>query len=238
MRVAIHTLGCKVNQYESQAMEEILTARGHTLVPFEDPADVYIVNSCTVTATSDKKSRQAVRQAPASGPGGPGGPVRLLSPGLPGGRPEDRRGPHRRQRRPAGLSGPLGANGRGQTASRTGGELRRSLPPPGLRGPARRRAGGRTRAMLKVEDGCTNFCTYCIIPYARGAVRSPRRPGGGAGQGPGPAGGIGSWSSPALSCLPTAGTCPAGRTWPASSRPCAMPCRRCGSASAPWSRAR
>ena len=47
MRVAIHTLGCKVNQYESQAMEEILTARGHTLVPFEDPADVYIVNSCT-----------------------------------------------------------------------------------------------------------------------------------------------------------------------------------------------
>ena len=63
MRVAIHTLGCKVNQYESQAMEEILTARGHTLVPFEDPADVYIVNSCTVTATSDKKSRQAVRQA-------------------------------------------------------------------------------------------------------------------------------------------------------------------------------
>ena len=47
MRVAIHTLGCKVNQYESQAMEEILTARGHTLVPFEDPADIYIVNSCT-----------------------------------------------------------------------------------------------------------------------------------------------------------------------------------------------
>ena len=57
MRVAIHTLGCKVNQYESQAMETLLLARGHHLVPFTDQADVYIVNSCTVTATSDKKSR-------------------------------------------------------------------------------------------------------------------------------------------------------------------------------------
>ena len=63
MRVAIHTLGCKVNQYESQAMEELLRARGHSLVPFEAQADVYLINSCTVTATSDKKSRQAVRQA-------------------------------------------------------------------------------------------------------------------------------------------------------------------------------
>ena len=62
MRVAIHTLGCKVNQYESQAMEELLRARGHTLVPFEEQAEAYLINSCTVTATSDKKSRQAVRQ--------------------------------------------------------------------------------------------------------------------------------------------------------------------------------
>ena len=69
MRVAIHTLGCKVNQYESQAMEELLRARGHSLVPFEAQADVYLINSCTVTATSDKKSRQAVRQAPKRAPG-------------------------------------------------------------------------------------------------------------------------------------------------------------------------
>ena len=62
MRIAIHTLGCKVNQYESQAMEELLRARGHTLVPFEEQAEAYLINSCTVTATSDKKSRQAVRQ--------------------------------------------------------------------------------------------------------------------------------------------------------------------------------
>ena len=57
MRVAIYTLGCKVNQYESQAMEGELLRRGHDLVPFEGPADAYIVNTCTVTAVSDKKSR-------------------------------------------------------------------------------------------------------------------------------------------------------------------------------------
>ena len=57
MRVAIYTLGCKVNQYETQAMEQELTRRGHTLVPFEDTADAYIINTCSVTAVSDKKSR-------------------------------------------------------------------------------------------------------------------------------------------------------------------------------------
>jgi len=68
MRIALYTLGCKVNQYESQAMEALLLARGHHLVPFTDQADVYLINSCTET-----------------GPGGPGGAVRLLSPGLPRG---------------------------------------------------------------------------------------------------------------------------------------------------------
>ena len=85
MRIALYTLGCKVNQYESQAMEALLLARGHHLVPFTDQADVYLINSCTVTATSDKKSRQAVRQARKRAPEAPGGAVRLLSPGLPRG---------------------------------------------------------------------------------------------------------------------------------------------------------
>ena len=57
MRAAIYTLGCKVNQYETQAMERELTDRGHELVPFDGPADVYIINTCTVTAVSDKKSQ-------------------------------------------------------------------------------------------------------------------------------------------------------------------------------------
>ena len=63
MRVAIYTLGCKVNQYETQAMEAELTRRGHTLAPFDGEADAYIINTCTVTAVSDKKSRQMIRQA-------------------------------------------------------------------------------------------------------------------------------------------------------------------------------
>ena len=63
MRVAFYTLGCKVNQYETQALEQLFAGRGHTLVPFEGAADVYIINTCTVTAVSDKKSRQVVRQA-------------------------------------------------------------------------------------------------------------------------------------------------------------------------------
>ena len=71
MRIAIYTLGCKVNQYETQAMERELTARGHTLVPFEgsgEAADAYIVNTCTVTAVSDKKSRQMIRRARKQSP--------------------------------------------------------------------------------------------------------------------------------------------------------------------------
>ena len=63
MRVAIYTLGCKVNQYETQAMEAELTRRGHALVPFGGEADAYVINTCTVTAVSDKKSRQMIRQA-------------------------------------------------------------------------------------------------------------------------------------------------------------------------------
>ncbi len=62
MRVAIYTLGCKVNQYETQAMEQELTRRGHEIVPFDGAADAYIVNTCSVTAVSDKKSRQMIRR--------------------------------------------------------------------------------------------------------------------------------------------------------------------------------
>ena len=61
MKVAFYTLGCKVNQYETQAMEQMMTARGHQLVPFEGEADAYVINTCSVTAVSDKKSRQMIR---------------------------------------------------------------------------------------------------------------------------------------------------------------------------------
>ena len=169
MRVAIHTLGCKVNQYESQAMEELLLARGHQLVPFTDQADVYVINSCTVTATSDKKSRQAVRQARKRAPQA----LVALCGCYPQVSPEEAKG--------------LDADLIGGSGDRRGfldlleGLMGTREKTVALDNPFRRwtfeplPAGGlegRTRAMLKVEDGCANFCTYCIIPYARGRVRS------------------------------------------------------------------
>lgn len=169
MRVAIHTLGCKVNQYETQAMEEILRDRGHTLTPFEGEADVYIINSCTVTAVSDKKSRQAVRQARKRSP------EALVA--LCGCYPQV--SPQEAEKLPVDLVGGSGdrvgfldlleqlAGQREKTVAVDNAAKRRAfefLPAGGLE--------GRTRAMLKAEDGCTNFCSYCIIPYARGPVRS------------------------------------------------------------------
>ena len=169
MRVAIHTLGCKANQYETQAMETILRQRGPTLVPFDWAADAYIVNSCTVTAVSDKKSRQAVRQARKRAPEA----VVALCGCYPQVSPEAA----------AALDCDLIAG----TGDRTGfldlleQAVRSREKTVSLDDALRRRtfeflpAGGlegRTRAMLKAEDGCANFCAYCIIPYARGPVRS------------------------------------------------------------------
>ena len=169
MVFAFHTLGCKVNQYETQAMEELLLAKGHTLVPFEEKADVYIINSCTVTAVSDKKSRQAVRQARRRAPEA----VVALCGCYPQVSPEEA------ARLDADLIGGSGDRqgflnllesmaGRKEKTVAVDNALRRwafeALPAGGLE--------GRTRAMLKAEDGCTNFCAYCIIPYARGPVRS------------------------------------------------------------------
>ncbi len=175
LNIAIYTLGCKVNQYETQAMEQALTARGHTLVNFEDCADVYIINTCTVTAVSDKKSRQMIRRARRLNPDAVVAvcgcyaqvhpeAVRDLDVDLIAGT-GDRMAFLR-------LVEEIAAEGRGGAAR-----------PPLLRvdDAMRRRdfevlpAGGlerRTRAMMKVEDGCTNFCSYCVIPYARGPVRS------------------------------------------------------------------
>ena len=68
MRIAFYTLGCKVNQYETQALEQLVTKRGHTLVPFDGEADAYVINTCSVTAVSDKKSRQVIRRARKTAP--------------------------------------------------------------------------------------------------------------------------------------------------------------------------
>ena len=170
MTVAFYTLGCKVNQYETQALEQLFAGRGHTLVPFEGEADAYIINTCTVTAVSDKKSRQVVRQARKRSPEA----LVAVCGCYPQTHPDDIKN----------LPVDLVAG----TGDRTGfvelveqAWAERQEKVTALDDAMKRRvfeplpAGGlegRTRAMLKVEDGCVNFCTYCIIPYARGPVRS------------------------------------------------------------------
>lgn len=169
MRIALYTLGCKVNQYETQAMEQELTAQGHELVAFEEPADAYIINTCSVTAVSDKKSRQMIRRAKKMNPHAivaacgcyaqtHTDEVAALGIDLVGGTGQ----------RMEFLRQLLAAAEEKRQRVLVDDALRRRefevLP-----------AGGqmsRTRAMLKVEDGCRNFCSYCIIPFARGPVRS------------------------------------------------------------------
>ena len=169
MRIAFYTLGCKVNQYETQALEQLAQTRGHTLVPFEGEADAYVINTCTVTAVSDKKSRQMIRRARKRAPEA----LVAVCGCYPQTHPGDMEG----------LEVDLVAG----TGDRTGFvELlertwQERQPLSALDDPFRRRIfevlppgglEGRTRCMLKVEDGCVNFCSYCIIPYARGAIRS------------------------------------------------------------------
>ena len=169
MRAAIYTLGCKVNQYETQAMEQELRRRGHELVDFEDSADAYIINTCSVTAVSDKKSRQMIRRARRRSPGAVvaacGCYVQT----------------HTDEAKTLGIDLIGGTGDRMAFLDLLEQEVRDHTPRVAVDDSLRRRsfevlpAGGlaaRTRAMLKVEDGCVNFCTYCIIPYARGPVRS------------------------------------------------------------------
>ena len=169
MRVAIYTLGCKVNQYETQAMEQELRRRGHELVDFEDSADAYIVNTCSVTAVSDKKSRQMIRRAKRRSPNAVVAACGCYIQ------------THTDEAKGLGIDLIGGTGGRMAFLDLLEQEARDRAPRVAVDDSLRRRdfevlpAGGmaaRTRAMLKVEDGCVNFCTYCIIPYARGPVRS------------------------------------------------------------------
>ena len=169
MKFAFYTLGCKVNQYETQAMEQMLLSAGHTLGSFDEVCDGYIINTCTVTAMSDKKSRAAIRRVRKCSPGAVVGVCGCYAQSSPD------------EIRALGVDVLVGTDGReafirhmidaaetrqtwecvDDASSPRAFEL---LPAGGL--------AARTRALLKVEDGCNNFCTYCIIPYARGRVRS------------------------------------------------------------------
>ena len=169
MKIGFYTLGCKVNQYETQAMEQFLLSRGHTVGAFADACDGYIINTCSVTAVADKKNRAMIRRCRREHPEAivavcgcypqhAAEALEKLEVDVIGGSAN----------RESFIEEVLTAIESRKQSCNVDNALRRRafevLPAGGLE--------GRTRAMLKVQDGCVNFCSYCIIPYTRGPVRS------------------------------------------------------------------
>ena len=169
MKFAFYTLGCKVNQYETQAMEQLLVALGHEIGSFNESCDGYVINTCSVTAVADRKNRTVIRRCRKENPHAVIAVCGCYS------------------QHDADAVTELGADVVGGSADREEfvqlllETVRDRIARKSVDEALRRRtfqvlpAGGleeRTRAMLKVQDGCVNFCTYCIIPYTRGPVRS------------------------------------------------------------------
>ena len=169
MKFAFYTLGCKTNQYETQAMEQLLLTKGHTIGRWEEACDGYIINTCSVTAVADKKNRAVIRRCRKQNPHAVIAVCGCYSQHAPeamdalgvdvvGGSAQ----------RQAFVDMLLECANTRQKQQQLDNALRRRefeiLPAGGL--------SERTRAMLKVQDGCVNFCSYCIIPYTRGPVRS------------------------------------------------------------------
>lgn len=173
MRISFYTLGCKVNQHETGALAKLFCDNGYTLAAPGEEADVYVVNSCTVTAGGDKKSRQWLRRARRENPGA----VTVLAGCYPQAFPEEAAGVVEADV-VVGNTDRMGLLQAVQTALQTGervvdirphtrGEAFEELPIA--------RPLGHTRAFLKVQDGCHRQCAYCVIPRARGPVRSRAR---------------------------------------------------------------
>ncbi len=169
MKVAIYTLGCKVNQFETQAMEQELRRRGHQIVDFADAADAYVINSCSVTAVSDQKSRQMLHRVRREHPEAIAAICGCYTQ------------THQDDARKLGADLVAGTGDRVAFVDLLEKTVAQRAPAEALDDAFSRRefevlpAGGladRTRCLLKIEDGCVNFCSYCIIPYARGRVRS------------------------------------------------------------------
>ncbi|MBR3949480.1 MAG: tRNA (N(6)-L-threonylcarbamoyladenosine(37)-C(2))-methylthiotransferase MtaB [Oscillospiraceae bacterium] len=171
MKFAFYTLGCKTNQYETQAMERLLEDMGHSIGKFEERCDAYVINTCSVTAVADKKNRAMIRRCRRDNPEAVIGVCGCYSQHAP------------EAVRELGVDVIGGSGGRKEFLDNLLNALRDKERDAVcvIDNALRRRefeilpAGGleeRTRAMLKVQDGCVNFCTYCIIPYTRGPIRS------------------------------------------------------------------
>ncbi|KUP06033.1 30S ribosomal protein S12 methylthiotransferase [Bacillus coahuilensis p1.1.43] len=168
--VAFHTLGCKVNHYETEAIWQLFKDQGYERVDFEKQSDVYVINTCTVTNTGDKKSRQVIRRAIRSNPDAvicvtgcyaQTSPAEIMA--IPGvdivvGTQDrvkmlDYIEQYKVERQPINAVGNIMKN-----------RVYEELDVPAFT--------DRTRASLKIQEGCNNFCTFCIIPWARGLMRS------------------------------------------------------------------
>lgn len=161
VKVAFQTLGCKVNQYETEKMVESFAERGFDIVEFNDRADVYVINSCTVTRTADSKSRQAARSARHRNPD-----ALVVLAGCYAETSPDAAG------EVEGVSIVVGNAGKADIADRVAAvlspEMLESLHP----GRSLCARSGRTRAAVKIQDGCDQFCSYCAVPFARPVMYS------------------------------------------------------------------
>lgn len=169
-KVASFALGCKVNQVESEAIAEAFASRGYEVVDVDEAADVYVINTCTVTNVGDKKSRQMIRKVRRQNPQAIVVAVGCYAQTAP-----------EEMKAMAEVDILLGTKGRGEIVDAveqyqrgqgvldlvTGIRQEHTFEPISVSG-----MHERTRAYLKIQDGCSQFCSYCIIPYARGPVRS------------------------------------------------------------------
>lgn len=171
--VASHALGCKVNQYESEAIAELFQQKGYHIVNIEQPADVYIINTCTVTNFGDKKSRQLIRKVKRQNQNS----IVVVTGCYAQTAPEEIMAIE-------GVDIIVGTKNRSKIVELVENYKKEKQPQNYVTEIMKEREfepltiqklENRTRAYLKIQDGCSQFCSYCIIPYARGAIRS-RKP--------------------------------------------------------------
>lgn len=172
-KAALHNLGCKVNSYETEAMQQLLEEAGFQIVDFEDTADVYIINTCSVTNVADRKSRQMLHRAKAKNPD-----AIVVAAGC------YAQAAGEKLKEDSAVDLVIGNNRKADLITllkerMAGNEPEDSVIDISLTNEYEAlhisRQADHTRAFIKVQDGCNQFCSYCIIPYTRGRVRS-RRP--------------------------------------------------------------
>ena len=186
-KVALHNLGCKVNAYETEAMQELLEKHGYEIVPFQEGADVYIINTCTVTNMADRKSRQMLHRARKMNPDSIvvacGCYVQARKDDIPDGI-DIVIGNNKKQNiveilenyeKEKNPDAQAGTPAKQEKAAETYQEILDINHEKAYEDLHLSTAAEHTRAYIKVQDGCNQFCSYCIIPFARGRVRSRSR---------------------------------------------------------------